>query len=355
MPTLVAPFPYFGGKRRAAPIVWDLLGDVDHYIEPFCGSLAVLLARPHHGRRTETVNDADGWLVNTWRSIQLSPDETAYHAAGPVAEVDYHAMLAWLQERRDDFVPWLEGDPEHHDAKAAGWWLRVQSAGIGDPWGAGPWRVVDGHLRKLDGAPNEVGGVCRALPDLGTRGRGVNRGLPHLGDKGGRGVNRELPAFSTRGQGVNRDMTSRGRKQQGIADELRRLSRRLEFTRIACGDWTRVLTNAALHAGLPTERVGVFLDPPYAVSGDLYATTNHTGGPITISDEVRQWCTTIPTGLRVILCGYEDEHDALLDHGWTKTAGRHTTGGYAKDKTRVGKTENLWLSPSVKQPQASLF
>lgn len=331
MQTLVAPFPYFGGKRRAAPIVWDLLGDVDHYIEPFCGSLAVLLARPHHGRRTETVNDADGWLVNTWRSIQLSPDETAYHAAGPVAEVDYHAMLAWLQERRDDFVPWLEGDPEHHDAKAAGWWLRVQAAGIGDPFGRGPWRVIDGCLRNIRD---------RELPHLGNNGRGVNRALPHLGNKG-QGVNRELPHL--------------GDKGQGVAEELRRLSRRLEHVRITCGDWTRVLTNTALHAGLPTERVGVFLDPPYAVSGDLYATTNHTGGPVTIAEDVRNWCTTIPTGLRAILCGYEDEHDALLDHGWTKTAGRYTTGGYVKDKTRAGKTENLWLSPAIKPPQAALF
>lgn len=44
--TLVAPFPYFGGKRRAAPMIWPRLGDTPNYIEPFAGSLAVLLARP---------------------------------------------------------------------------------------------------------------------------------------------------------------------------------------------------------------------------------------------------------------------------------------------------------------------
>ena len=62
---------------------------------------------------------------------------------------------------------WLEGDPEAYDAKAAGWWLYVVACGIGDPFGAGPWRVIDGHLRKL--------------PHLGDAGRGVNRELPHLG------------------------------------------------------------------------------------------------------------------------------------------------------------------------------
>ena len=72
--SLAAPFPYFGGKRRAAPIIWAALGDPGGYVEPFAGSAAVLLARPAFtGRRVETLNDADGWLVNTWRSIQLSP------------------------------------------------------------------------------------------------------------------------------------------------------------------------------------------------------------------------------------------------------------------------------------------
>ena len=34
----LAPFPYFGGKRRAAPIVWRALGDPSGYVEPFAGS-----------------------------------------------------------------------------------------------------------------------------------------------------------------------------------------------------------------------------------------------------------------------------------------------------------------------------
>ena len=36
-----APFPWFGGKSQAAPLVWSLLGDVDHYVEPFAGALGV--------------------------------------------------------------------------------------------------------------------------------------------------------------------------------------------------------------------------------------------------------------------------------------------------------------------------
>ena len=34
-----SPFIYFGGKRKVAPMIWDALGDVDNYIEPFFGSV----------------------------------------------------------------------------------------------------------------------------------------------------------------------------------------------------------------------------------------------------------------------------------------------------------------------------
>lgn len=51
---LKAPFPWFGGKSRAADLVWSRFGDVQNYVEPFAGSLAVLLARPSQPR-DETV------------------------------------------------------------------------------------------------------------------------------------------------------------------------------------------------------------------------------------------------------------------------------------------------------------
>lgn len=56
--TLKAPFPWFGGKRRVAHMVWRALGECPNYVEPFFGSGAVLLGRPHEAK-IETVNDAD--------------------------------------------------------------------------------------------------------------------------------------------------------------------------------------------------------------------------------------------------------------------------------------------------------
>jgi hypothetical protein len=313
---IAAPFPYFGGKRRAAPRIWQALGDPAGYVEPFAGSAAVLLARPTFtGRRVETLNDADGWLVNTWRAIQLSPAEVAQHAWGPVTEIDYHARLAWLQQRRTpDLVAWMEGDPEAHDAKAAGWWLYVVACGIGDPFGPGPWRVVGGHLRKL--------------PHLGDAGRGVNRELPHLGDAG-QGVNRELPHLGDAGRGQLESYMGQ------LADRLRRV-------RITCGSWQRVVKPSVTRSGTGGDGTrAIFLDPPYATSGDLYA---HVDADVGLA--VRDWCVRAPRELRVILCGYDTEHDALLAHGWTVTEGKAGGGAGYSTNSANGRRERLWLSPT---------
>jgi hypothetical protein len=312
--TLKAPFPYFGGKHRAAPIIWQALGDPGGYVEPFAGSAAVLLARPSvTGGRVETLNDADGWLVNTWRSIQLSPDAVADAASGPVTEIDYHARLAWLQARRDaDLVAWLEGDPLHHDARAAGWWLYVCACGIGDPWKKGPWRVVDGHL-------------CKA----GDAGQGINRGLPHLGPPRG---------------------TLRANGGTPLHAYMQALSARLASVRITCGDWKRVVTPSAVCATRGGDgSIAILLDPPYATSGDLYG---HVDADV--SHAVREWCITADATLCIVVCGFEDDHDALLAHAWRKVQGKAGSGsGYSTD-VKAHKRERLWLSPACLGAQMEL-
>jgi hypothetical protein len=208
-------------------------------------------------------------------------------------------------------VAWLEGNPEAHDAKAAGWWLYVLACGIGDPFGPGPWRVVDGHLRKV-----------------GNAGQGVNRELPHLGDAG-QGVNRELPHLGDAGRGQLRGY-------------LRSLAGRLQRVRITCGSWERVVKPSVTRSGTGGDGTrAVFLDPPYATSGDLYA---HAGGDVAIA--VREWCISAPRELRIILCGYDDEHDALLGHGWAVTEGKAGRGAGYSTNSFNGRRERLWLSPA---------
>lgn len=79
---LKAPFPYFGGKSRIAHIVWERFGDVPNYVEPFAGSLAVLLSRPHEPR-IETVNDKDCYVANFWRALKNDPETVAHWADWP--------------------------------------------------------------------------------------------------------------------------------------------------------------------------------------------------------------------------------------------------------------------------------
>lgn len=74
-----APFPYYGGKTKLAERIADLLPEHQHYVEPFAGSLAVLLAKKP--ARMETVNDIDGDLMTFWRVLRDQPDDLARAAA----------------------------------------------------------------------------------------------------------------------------------------------------------------------------------------------------------------------------------------------------------------------------------
>lgn len=65
------PFTYFGGKTSIAERIVTLLPPHEHYVEPFAGSLAVLLAKPPS--KFETVNDLDQDLMNFWRMLRDRP------------------------------------------------------------------------------------------------------------------------------------------------------------------------------------------------------------------------------------------------------------------------------------------
>jgi DNA adenine methylase len=69
------PFAYFGGKTMLAPKIAEMLPAHEHYVEPFGGSLALLLAKGQ--ARYETVNDIDGELMTFWRVLRDTPDELA--------------------------------------------------------------------------------------------------------------------------------------------------------------------------------------------------------------------------------------------------------------------------------------
>ena len=341
-----APFPYFGGKSKAAELVWSLLGDVPHYVEPFAGSMAVLLNRPHLANRpyfSETVNDVDGLLVNAWRSIQLSPDATADAASNPVAEADLHARhLALVRWREEHQLEHLMGDPAWHDPVMAGWWMWGLSCWIGSGWcsGAGPWTTDDDDRLVMQGRAVREPGVGRQLPHLTNDGQGVN----HAG---------------LREPGTEDDMVWHPVTMPLLVDWFGWLSARLRHVRILNGDWTRACTTGA-SLTLPVRQghgpAGVFLDPPYADTASrvdgLYAHDS-----LVVAHDVREWCLANGDDprYRIILAGFEDEHDvggtdALVDAGWTShewfTAGFLSGGmGNTGKDGHQQKRERIWSSP----------
>lgn len=67
------PVPYFGAKQQLAPWIIEHFPRHEHYVEPYAGSLAVLLAKPPSAH--ETVNDLDLDLVTFWRVLREQPAE----------------------------------------------------------------------------------------------------------------------------------------------------------------------------------------------------------------------------------------------------------------------------------------
>jgi D12 class N6 adenine-specific DNA methyltransferase len=358
---LQAPFPYFGGKSRVAPRVWDAFGEVKNYVEPFFGSGAVLLARPADHRGLETVNDKDGLLSNFWRAVQADPVAVAQVADWPVNENDLHARHAWLVGQKDSLQARLEGDPAYYDPRIAGWWVWGMACWIGAGFctGKGPWHVVDGQLVRQ---PAAAPGVWRQRVHLGHTGKGIHRKLVHLGDAG-QGVKRQLVHLSDAGQGIHRQLVHLGPSQgvhrklvhlgdagQGVhrqavaplVEWFQALQQRLRRVRVCCGDWQRVC------GPTPTTKqglTGVFLDPPY--SHALRDTALYRMEADIVAD-VQAWCLAHGDDpqLRIVLCGYDGEYTlpaTWTHHRWT------TNGGYGNQGTGRGRAnaarECLWLSP----------
>jgi len=347
---LKAPFPWFGGKSRAAHLVWSALGDVDNYVEPFAGSLAVLLARPH-APNTETVNDIDRYIVNFWRALQHDPAGVAHHANNPANESDLIARHIWLVNSGADRIARIDGDPDYFDSKVAGWWAWGISCWIGSGWcaGNGPWGSIDGKLVNLRDGYGDCVGVWRQRMHLGHGGQGVNRKLLHLGD-GGRGVNRKR---------VHLDGASCS--EANIFEYLNTLACRLRYVRVCCGDWARVVTRGSLSQG---STVGIFFDPPYDtdIRANVYRTDGEHGQ---ISADVRRWCLENGDNPRylIVLAGYEDEHgDEMPDSWhvieWSASRAYGTSGGDTTNSENR-KKERLWLSPNClvdeRDKQLSMF
>lgn len=384
---LKAPFPWFGGKSRVSEAVWKRFGNVGNYIEPFFGSGAVLLQRPHRPRM-ETVNDKDCFLANFWRAVSKDPEGVAYHACQPVFEPDLHARHLWLVNEGRAIVQRLMTDPDFYDVRVAGWWVWGISCWIGGGFcsGKGPHRkpeAVEGeqgvsmnmpYMSSLGQGVNQGGNVqvMPGVPEAGVgadQGYGVARQMPHLSG-GGQGVSRVMPFLGGTGKGVNKKSMPPGVVEalEGSMEArmiftyemMRDIADRIRNVRVVCGEWDRILGPAVTTGNGIT---AVLLDPPYGEDADcdqgVYAENDSS-----VSGDVRRWA--IEHGddplFRIALCGYAGEHP--MPDSWEEFAWK-ATGGYGSQgkKTTRGKDnahrERIWFSPHClrqnRPTQQSLF
>mgnify|MGYP001617908276 CR=1 FL=1 len=297
-----SPFPYFGGKSSVSNFVWEAIGDVRHYIEPFFGSGAVLLNRPNFdaSKNTETVNDKDGFICNVWRSLQFSPDETAKWCDWPVNHADLSARKKALIKNEKRLLENLVTDEKWHDPVMAGYWI----------WAACCW--IGSGLTRIG-----------QIPHIAHAGKGVHA----IG---------QIPHVSNTGSGVSKSYNT------NIYKWFSELSERLRYVRVVCGDWTRVCGgNWQDNLG----DVGIFFDPPYGIEDRDKKIYHHDSTDI--AKEVLAWCVERGkiNSYRIVLAGY-DEYEILAEHRWTKKSWI-AGGGYSNlgEGNENRKRETLWLSP----------
>ena len=312
MNELRAPFSYFGGKSKVASDVWKLLGnDLDFYVEPFAGSLAVLLGRPE-AKGIEIANDLDMYITNFWRAVQYNPEEVAKFADSPINEIDLTSRHLWLITEGYESLKKLWTDPLYYDSKIAGWWVWGQCSWIASGWcdRKGPWSLdAQGNLNKVKDHP----GVYKKRPVL----------------SGGIGI------FSDR------------LLHENLPEYLKKLAFRLRDVKILCGDWERTLTDGCFGGG--DIKIGIFLDPPYTEAAgrkdNLYSVDS-----LDVGTEVYEWVMNHcnDNRFRIALCGYDGEYAMPVDwYKYTWTARAAYQGHNANGKSQENrKKEVIWFSPN---------
>lgn len=384
---LKAPYPWPGGKSDIAALIWSYLGDCPNTVEPFAGSGALLLARPHDLEgKTETLNDVDGFIVNALRAIAYAPDETAHWCDWPVSEACLTSTHLWLKAQRPDLTARLFADPEYCDPKVAGRWLWGIASWIGDGWcvADGPWINVDGVLVDRRTIGSEVEGVTKKMPMVSSRGNqegesrqgiqryrveGVPKKMPEIGKRADshsgntpngvqayryhEGVPKQMPRI---GGNVSDTSSSepgvRKYPPAALLAYFARLSDRLRRVRFLCGDWTRAVKDSVtVNHGI----TGIFLDPPYpAAEHDMAYHAEHGGD---VWYDAAQWAVAHGDDhrLRIAISGYDSEvTDALFPPTWARKHWQ-ARGGYANQKAdgrgrANAKRECVWLSPHCIDP-----
>ena len=277
------PFAYNGKKTNAAKQIWELLGDPKHYIEPFAGSCAVLLSRPHdYTQRYETINDYDAYLANLLRAIKLDPEKLFEQVdATPANRIESAALYREAQTEEENLRERIEADRTYYDTDTAAQYYAM---------------------------------LCDSFP---------------------------RSYFLKTATQTHVRLSYR----EGLKQIFEQISKRLRYVCIQAASWETLVTNAQLSS--PTS---IYLDPPYDKTESIYRKNNR------VSTDVEAWClehTDSPH--RIVLSGYDTEHDQLLNHGWRKTQTYKGSNGAGALGNNTN-TEQLWYTPNCIHPtEETLF
>ena len=348
---LKAPFPYYGGKSSLAEDVWDAFGMLDRYIEPFCGSAAVLLRCPRPAR-SELICDLSPFLSNFWRAVKEDPDGVAWHADYPSVHHDLHARQIWLADWAERHGDRLFEDAEFFDAKAAGWWA----------WGASLW-IGGGYGERIGGQRPFVRGGDPG--GLGCNAQGAvrdKRPLVRDGSPGGWGCNAQT--FHDKVPNVGPSPGGKGASQQRLDVQgaepldgsrlrpwMRALAERLRRVIVLRRDWTSAVTDTMTMRSERSMKVGVFLDPPYDTecrSRDLYG-SDLDGTSAGVAAQCYEWAEKAARErpeMRIAHCCRKG--DFPLPEGWREVS-RKFSGVRRKDR-REAHRDCLMLSPGCLTP-----
>lgn len=167
MTALKPPFQYFGGKTKLAGDIAAALPPHRHYVEPFAGSLAVLLAKAPS--LMETVNDLDHSIVAFWRALRDRSAELAR-----VCTLTPHSRAEWedcrdldvddeLEQARRVWVRLSQGRSGRFNR--AGWRHYVDPGNVGTPFPS----YLDGYVDRMEAAAKRLHHVtleCRPALEL---------------------------------------------------------------------------------------------------------------------------------------------------------------------------------------------
>lgn len=250
--------PWAGGKVRLAPQIAGLLGEHRIYAEPFCGGCSVLLAKPR--APLEYLNDLHGDLVN---------------------------MILMMQERPEAFerslrpAVWCE-----HQFELALEMLAEKGYTSDNPPEAEPGQVIYEH--PFDYALRlELAVAAFRVWWMGAAGRA---GMP-LGSMS--------PALRfTTGGGTG------ARRYLSAVESIAAMGARLEGVHVTRRDALELLGR------LPdTDETAIYVDPPYALEGSLYA--HHGTTPQQLAAVLGRF-----EQARIVVSYYEDPQVFEAFEGW---------------------------------------